>query len=862
MIQIKNLTKIYRSKKKNKCKALDNINLILENKGLVFVLGKSGSGKSTLLNLLGGLDNITSGTIIVDGNDISNLKEKEYANYRNTEIGFVFQDYHLIEELTVKENILLSLNLRGIEDESKVSEALEKVDLKGYENRYPNELSGGERQRVAIARAIIKSPRIILADEPTGNLDTQTSKLIIETLKEVSGDCLIIIVSHNTLDAYKYGDRIIELANGKIIRDLSRNLDFKDELYVNEDIIYYPIDKVLEDKDIELINDNKTKKIIKNKDKFTETRNIEYSEENKEIINSNLSFKSVFRFCLKFLNSKYLKIVFSSFMSSIILTILLFSMNIVMFNGGEVLANELTLANEKAVILEKILPSEKQEQYDEVFRGKIDEDDINTFIESGYKGDIYEVYSHTTVITNMRNQAGEKKNIFSNSIYIQETVGLIIVDEVYLIEKFGKDNEVKYVAKLDSYYEAGVIITDYVADCILLNNPTYQKYLLKENKYDYLLGQYFAHDYKRTYINAIIDTGYKEKYKEIFNSSNIDLESLKENKELVTSFSNDVYTRLGMTYTLNKNFLEDYPKYETNDYFFFYKAFYDDKELSEILGSFAFLDKNGKLKDNQVTMSYQKYNDIFGTSYNMFNAYTFQSHTCRIRFTYFNAFDEEFYFDEEVEIVGFHQTNNGITMSETLYRKGYSNQIYPFALLFDGVEGIDNVINIYEDKNYDMNSLVVESLYTMTKAVEVFVPIFELVAIALCVGVIFILVNFSSKMIKDKYHEIGVMKALGAKNSSIVNIFGAQILLISILTIILTLIGYYVFIDFANVVLIESLQALASSYTLLDLTFLYFRFDIALIGIGLIIALSIVSLLLPMVRIKNIKPVKIIKAKE
>lgn len=862
MIQIKNLTKIYRSKKKNKCKALDNINLTLENKGLVFVLGKSGSGKSTLLNLLGGLDNITGGTIIVDGNDISNLKEKEYANYRNTEIGFVFQDYHLIEELTVKENILLSLNLRGIEDESKVSEALEKVDLKGYENRYPNELSGGERQRVAIARAIIKSPRIILADEPTGNLDTQTSKLIIETLKEVSRDCLIIIVSHNTLDAYKYSDRIIELVNGKIIRDLSRNLDFKDELYVNEDIIYYPIDKVLEDKDIELFNDNKTKKIIKNKDKFNETRNIEYSEENKEIINSNLSFKSVFRFCLKFLNSKYLKIVFSSFMSSIILIILLFSMNIVMFNGGEVLTNELTLADEKAVILEKILPSEKQDQYDEVFRGKIDEDDINTFIESGYKGDIYEVYSHTTVITNMRNQAGEKKNIFSNSIYIQETVGLIIVDEVYLIEKFGKDNEVKYVAKLDSYNEAGVIITDYVADCILLNNPTYQKYLLKENKYDYLLGQYYAHDYKRTYINAIIDTGYKEKYKEIFNSANIDLESLKENKELITSFSNDVYTRLGMTYTLNKNFLEDYPKYETNDYFFFYKAFYDDKELSEILGSFAFLDKNGKLKDNQVTMSYQKYNDIFGTSYNMFNAYTFQSHTCRIRFTYFNDFDEEFYFDEEVEIVGFHQTNNGITMSETLYRKGYSNQIYPFALLFDGVEGIDNVINIYEDKNYDMNSLVVESLYTMTKAVEVFVPIFELVAIVLCVGVIFILVNFSSKMIKDKYHEIGVMKALGAKNSSIVNIFGAQILLISILTIILTLIGYYVFIDFANVVLIESLQALASSYTLLDLTFLYFRFDIALIGIGLIIALSIVSLLLPMVRIKNIKPVKIIKAKE
>lgn len=144
MIEIKNITKIYKSKKKNNHKALDNVSITLPNNGLVFVIGKSGSGKSTLLNLLGGLDNTTSGSIIVDGNDITNYKEKDLANYRNNHIGFIFQDYHLLDELTVYENIVLSLNLNKLEDSGLVLEALDKVGLSGYQNRYPQELSGGE----------------------------------------------------------------------------------------------------------------------------------------------------------------------------------------------------------------------------------------------------------------------------------------------------------------------------------------------------------------------------------------------------------------------------------------------------------------------------------------------------------------------------------------------------------------------------------------------------------------------------------------------------------------------------------------------------------------------------------------------
>ena len=263
MIVISQLNKIYKSKKRKKCHALKDINLILPDNGLVFVLGKSGSGKSTLLNLIGGLDNITKGKITVDGNDLSKFGERKFCNYRNTHIGFIFQDYHLIDELTVYENIALSLNLRRMKDKEAVSKALEKVDLAGYEDRYPSELSGGEQQRVAIARAIVKKPRIILADEPTGNLDTNTATAIVTLLKELSKECLILIVSHNINDANQYADRIIELRKGEIISDKSRNPEFLDEMSLLGGQLVYPQGLALSDNDIDFINNNLNKRFIK-----------------------------------------------------------------------------------------------------------------------------------------------------------------------------------------------------------------------------------------------------------------------------------------------------------------------------------------------------------------------------------------------------------------------------------------------------------------------------------------------------------------------------------------------------------------------------------------------------------------------
>lgn len=201
MIEVKELCKVYKSQKGGKWVALDHISFTLPDKGFIFVIGKSGSGKTTLLSLLGGLDTITSGDIIENGINVSKLSLKEQVYYRNSTVGFIFQDFHLIETLTIYENIMLALNLQGQEDNQKVLKALKDTDLEDYATRYPKELSGGQKQRVAIARALVKKPKILLSDEPTGNLDSKTTKQILNLLKEQAKEKLVIIVSHNLNDA-------------------------------------------------------------------------------------------------------------------------------------------------------------------------------------------------------------------------------------------------------------------------------------------------------------------------------------------------------------------------------------------------------------------------------------------------------------------------------------------------------------------------------------------------------------------------------------------------------------------------------------------------------------------------------------
>ncbi len=220
MLEIRDICKTYRAKAGVEVKALDHVSLTFPDHGMIFLLGKSGSGKSTLLNVVGGLDTYDGGELIIRGRSSKSFKRSDFDSYRNTFIGFIFQEYNILDEFSVGANIALALELQGQRaTEDRINEILAEVDLAGYGNRKPNELSGGQKQRVAIARALIKQPQIIMADEPTGALDSTTGDQVLKTLKKLSREKLVIVVSHDRDFAEQFGDRIIELSDGRVISD-------------------------------------------------------------------------------------------------------------------------------------------------------------------------------------------------------------------------------------------------------------------------------------------------------------------------------------------------------------------------------------------------------------------------------------------------------------------------------------------------------------------------------------------------------------------------------------------------------------------------------------------------------------------
>ena len=258
MLEVKNLSKIYKSKKGADVRALDGVTIQFPEKGMVFLLGKSGSGKSTLLNVCGGLDAPTEGEILVKGRSSKDFSQSDFDSYRNTFVGFIFQEYNILNEFSVEDNIALALELQGKpKDKKAVAELLREVDLEGYAKRKPNTLSGGQKQRIAIARALVKSPEIIMADEPTGALDSNTGSQVFETLKKLSKDKLVLVVSHDREFAEQYGDRIIELQDGKVLSDVSKTMqqqeDISDNIKAVGDVLCIKQGSQLDENDFEKI---------------------------------------------------------------------------------------------------------------------------------------------------------------------------------------------------------------------------------------------------------------------------------------------------------------------------------------------------------------------------------------------------------------------------------------------------------------------------------------------------------------------------------------------------------------------------------------------------------------------------------
>lgn len=216
MISVKDVTKVFGAGEKE-CYALSHINLEIQTGEFAMILGNSGSGKTTLINLIGGLDSVTDGNIFVDGENITGMSAKEKAQYRNEKIGYIFQNYQLLPALTVEENICMPLMIRNKKvDNNFIEDLMSKLGILECRNKLPSELSGGEQQRTAIARALATKPQIILADEPTGNLDSENGEKVISLIKELKLPTQTVIMITHNVELVKHATRVIKIKDGQI----------------------------------------------------------------------------------------------------------------------------------------------------------------------------------------------------------------------------------------------------------------------------------------------------------------------------------------------------------------------------------------------------------------------------------------------------------------------------------------------------------------------------------------------------------------------------------------------------------------------------------------------------------------------
>lgn len=393
MLELRNIEKIYNSKNGLTVRAVDDISLQFEDKGMVFLLGKSGSGKSTMLNLIGGLDKPDSGEIIIKGRNSRDFTPSDFDSYRNTFVGFIFQDYNLLDEFTLEENISLALKLQGKEgDDDKVKEILRKVDLEDLGKRKPNTLSGGQKQRIAIARALIKEPEIIMADEPTGALDSNTGEQVFELLKELSKTKLVIVVSHDRDFAERYADRIIELSDGKVVSDISKYNSKAEVVSKNVSIID---GKTAIIKDVNSVTEYEIKKILDavkqngkeavltagvdelkdvkhacgissdgEKRNFTKTGGLKlksYNSSETNFIKSKLPLENAVKMGVSGLKAKPVRLVFTIFLSVLAFCMFGVMSTLMLYNPAYTMSKALSEDNYRSVVLDRNYNYEDQQ---------------------------------------------------------------------------------------------------------------------------------------------------------------------------------------------------------------------------------------------------------------------------------------------------------------------------------------------------------------------------------------------------------------------------------------------------------------------------------------------------------------------
>ena len=484
MLKLTNVMKTYTTKS-GKTHALNDVSLDFLDKGLVFVTGASGSGKTTLLNVVGGLDDFNGGDVSLNGRSFSQFSKAEYDSYRNTFIGIIFQEYNLLSEFTVEQNINIANELQGHKfDRINIDNILKMVGLEGYGKRFPDQLSGGQKQRVSIARALIKNPKIILADEPTGALDSKTGTQIMDILKSLSKNKLVIIVSHDLELAERYADRVIRLKDGKVIEDVEINeVEIKGNLYKDKNRLIVKTGVNLEENETEQIltairEKRRVVSIEQNsiKEKVP-TKVLNFSSDNQndaKLIKSKMRAKSALLLGFKTLKVKPFRLIITILLSIVAFTLFGVFDTVSSFNQTDIISNTLKDSDYNSIVASlEYRQSDKGDYAMKISQEGID--DLSKTTSYNFKG-IYDIsLKNTSAKLNLTN----KNTVLKGQYYYYDAInGAVsfsyneIKDRViqgYNYEIIhGNYPQLRYNQKgeldVDSVYEIG--ISTFMLDCI------------------------------------------------------------------------------------------------------------------------------------------------------------------------------------------------------------------------------------------------------------------------------------------------------------------------------------------------------------------------------------------------------------
>ncbi|MDY6062773.1 MAG: ATP-binding cassette domain-containing protein [Erysipelotrichaceae bacterium] len=861
MINIKKLYKTYKSKKGHQTVALNNLNLSLNDRGMCFILGKSGSGKSTLLNILGGLDDYDRGKMQVYDKDFKSFKKQDLDCYRNTYVGFIFQEYNLLEEYDVYENVVIALKLQNKKiNDDEVDKVLDSMELLELKHRNINELSGGQKQRVAIARALIKKPQLILADEPTGNLDSKTGLQIMDILKNISKKYLVVVVSHDNELANKYADRIIEIADGVIINDTN----------VVEEV----------------------------------PTNTKY-----EVIKSKLPFRDSFKMGFSSLKHKKIRLFF---------TLLLIVSSLLSFGLSDTLSSlninqsHIKLMNEDKIKQFEVRTAYIDAESDVKFQYFKDETALKQTGEKlgielipAYK--IADRHSFQSLVEtfNIAKEGGGETSSYEDYIINN----FLLESKIITTQNFDKLITDKIIGSLPNT-ENDIVISDVVADLIIKYGinikvkddedlEAYNEVLYKPHSYEEIIKDHKQLElggYKKVYITGIIDydNEYLKKFSQLLNKGdNLTKDEKSEVADyIVRNIPVDIFDKYNKIYANDNFIIRNQSANERIDdlfhsFFFEGRKEFNFMEPTIIKDTITYYNgsewiETDKLNDDECIVNVaQLQNFDRGKFYDSLREYIDDSRdprklieeyfknnseigkveTVRVRNTSVDggSYTPNEYIDEiKLKIIGitFNKKDiysNKVIVSKEKFQNYLVNDLYLVSGVAD-MESSNQLLSLLNQHTYAEDGLGIQSPFTSLLNRKTMVNVLKIITfyatIFFMVFAVILESNFIFSSINYRKKEIGILRGLGARLIDIIKIFVWEGITLGLIGANIAYAGLLVVASLLNNLFYEHSRVI---FTLFNVNLR----QLVLLNI-LVIIVSMISSILPIIKLSKSKPIDII----